>query len=111
METSKLPTNPHVTDPSSLSSRDKVLIGVLVPVGVVASAGAAFIVYSRCFKVSSIAPIEDSDVDLENQNDTLPSEIRESQSSAAENEESIGQNSDVADHNDSVHYVVDETRQ
>ena len=114
METSKSSTNPHVTDPTnSLSSTDKILIGVLVPVGAAASAGAAFIVYSRCFKVSSVAPKEDSDIDLENQNDTRSSTsaMCELQSSTDEIEETTVKNPEFADYNDVLQNTVDETTQ
>ena len=73
-KTTKGPTNPNLGDP--LSSTDKILIGVFVPVGVLASAGAAYFVYVRFFKdPSTVAPTSDPDIDLENQ-----SEPRSSQS-------------------------------
>ena len=72
-KTTKGPTNPNLGDP--LSSTDKILIGVFVPVGVLASAGAAYFVYVRFFKApSAIAPTSDTDIDLENQSEPRPSQ-------------------------------------
>ena len=110
LETSKSPTNPNVTDPTSTST-DKILIGVFVPVGIVVGAGVAFIVYSRCFKDVSVAPVKNSDIDLENQSDSS-SEVSESQSSNLdESVESADGNQDGNDQNDSVQNTVDETAQ
>ena len=67
-KTTKEPT----TD--SLSSTDKILIGVFVPVGVLASAGAAYFVYVRFFKASTVGPVLDTDIDLENQSEPRPSQ-------------------------------------
>ena len=50
---------------SSLTSIDKILVGVFVPVGVIVSTGATFMLYSYCFKGASVTPVEDSDIDLE----------------------------------------------
>ena len=62
-------TNPGLTDPS-LDSTDKILIGVFVPVGILAGVGVAYFVYSKCFKATaSVAPTDDTEIDLEDQND------------------------------------------
>ena len=72
-KTTKVPTNPNFGDP--LSSTDKILIGVFVPVGVLTSAGAAYFVYVRLFKSpSTVAPSSDTDIDLENQSEPRPSQ-------------------------------------
>ena len=66
-------TNPSLTDPS-LDSTDKILIGVFVPIGVLSCVGVAYLVYSHCFKASAtVAPTDDTEIDLENQNDPAPS--------------------------------------
>ena len=112
LETSKSPTNPHVTDPA-LTSIDKILIGVFVPIGIIASAGAAFTVYSRCFKISTIAPISGPEIDLENQNDVggSSSKVSESQSYLEEIQESTDGNPNVPDQNDLMLDTVGETTQ
>ena len=62
-------TNPSLTDPS-LDATDKILIGVFVPVGILAGVGVAYFVYSKFFKATaSVAPTDDTDIDLEDQND------------------------------------------
>ena len=66
--TSTASTNPNVTD-STLSKTDKILIGILVPIGIILIAGAAYLVYSRCLKAPSVAPIADNEIDLESQSD------------------------------------------
>lgn len=111
LETSKSPTNPHVTDPA-LTSIDKILIGVFVPIGIIASAGAAFTVYSRCFKVSTVAPTN-LDIELENQNDAggSSSKVSESQSYLEEIQESTDGNPNVPDQNDLMLDTVGETTQ
>ena len=113
LETSKSPTNPHLTDPPELSSTDKILIGVFVPVGILVSTGVAFVVHSHCFKSVSVTPVEDSDIDLENQPDARSSSsaATKSQSSTGDNSESTEKIQDTTDQNESVQYTVDRTTQ
>ena len=97
-----------------LSSTDKILIGVFVPVGVLASAGAAYFVYVRFFKASSaIAPVSDTDIDLENQSEPRPSQSEspppnDDQDSVAE--ETTDQHT-VDDQNDPGEEINNETVQ
>ena len=90
--TSTASTNPHVTD-STLSKTEKILIGILVPIGIILIAGAAYLVYSRCLKAPSVAPIADNDIDLESQSDATSFSSETSGTQSENNlEESDGPN-------------------